>query len=320
MCKRALADEDLSGSLPPMSKAELTCLWPASATIALQPGADEEVSYSKPLRSSLLKLNPALESLRVLLQDMSAPDRKAAIQGMPSRVRSALVHFMEKLPNESKAGSLPHDVLHTSRNNSRPARCNSIKDSHSNDEALGSHRECMQRHPGHAMTGIRRVGAGSYRACIDIKALRMYASAQSNIEGAMEQHKILVQMRQRLAEADAFDFNFWHRAEDVYKMCLDILDSNATSEGKLGLCVFVSLRADRWLGRRYHITSPVLPLSKALTVHSHLLRARQTSWDALREEWVHMMMWKRQSLSAGLSRKEAETLADAARRDRKSVV
>merc|ERR1712178_197148 len=72
-------------------------------------------------------------------------------------------------------------------------------------------------------------------------------------------------------------------------------------------------RAEEWLGRDVHITSPVMVLADALKLQSRILKARQTSWEELRAEWIKLMRIKKRGLSSGLPTSEAERFADAAR-------
>jgi hypothetical protein len=101
----------------------------------------------------------------------------------------------------------------------------------------------------------------------------------------------------------------------MYRLCTDVLNSQGTSEDDLGLSVIVSLRADRWLGRGQHITSPMMSLAEALQVQSRIFKARSISWMALRTEWVNLMLKKKRSLRTGLSVVEAQSRADVARQD-----
>merc|ERR1711904_734397 len=85
------------------------------------------------------------------------------------------------------------------------------------------------------------------------------------------------------------------------------------SEHSVGISAIVSLRADHWLGRRHHITSPMMCLAEALEAHAKVLHARSSSWKALRAEWVSFMIRKQRSMKAGMSMAEAQLKADAAR-------
>merc|ERR1711924_177541 len=46
-----------------------------------------------------------------------------------------------------------------------------------------------------------------------------------------------------------------------------------------------------------------------------LAKARQTSWTSFRKEWIRLMCLTRNARSKKLSEKDAETIADKARRD-----
>merc|ERR1712054_566075 len=130
---------------------------------------------------------------------------------------------------------------------------------------------------------------------------------------AVEQHVVLVGLRHALQAEAGIDPDFWHYTEKVRQICGSTLQDFGTSEQELRLRVFVSLRAEEWLGRDVHITSPVMVLADALKLQSRILKARQTSWAELRAEWIKLMRIKKRGLSSGLSTSEAERFADAAR-------
>merc|ERR1712137_1074953 len=100
---------------------------------------------------------------------------------------------------------------------------------------------------------------------------------------------ILVQIRQALlSEADT-DPGIWENPEKVDRVCSEVLLESGASALELGLTAFVSLQAPQWLGKQCTIMSPVMSFTEALHVHARLRRARQTSWEALRAEWVELM-------------------------------
>merc|ERR1711988_1065687 len=135
------------------------------------------------------------------------------------------------------------------------------------------------RMPLSGFSGVRAVSSRLYKAYTDIKFLRLYTCGHKTMEAAIEQHIVLVELRHALhAAAVASDQKFWHCTESVRRVCERTLEDFGTSEQELGLRVFVSLRAEEWLGRDTHITSPVMMLSEALEVQSRILQARQTSW------------------------------------------
>lgn len=157
--------------------------------------------------------------------------------------------------------------------------------------------------------GVRAVSTRKYKAHIDMKALRIYTRAYPKKELAIQSQAALVRLRNALVAASALDPEVWDRPEDVCRMFRDVLHACGTSPEKLGLAVYVSLRADRWLGRRLHITMPVMPLQDALELHSRLLRARDTSWEALRKEWLGAPRLKRLAPGAETRLEEARQQA-----------
>merc|ERR1712018_117621 len=89
--------------------------------------------------------------------------------------------------------------------------------------------------------------------------------------------------------------------------------NNGTSEHKLGLSVFVCMRADRWIDRSKTINSPVMALADAVAVHLQLLQAEETSWECLRAAWVALMLRTRHAQAKRLSMADAEAVAENAR-------
>jgi len=101
----------------------------------------------------------------------------------------------------------------------------------------------------------------------------------------------------------------WNDAAAIQELVSRTLSAAGTSWEKLGLSIFVQMRATEWLSAAHVITSPVMPLTEAVSLRSRLLEARCSSWEALRTEWVTLM----QSRKKAVSLKDAEALADRAR-------
>merc|ERR1719310_765600 len=105
----------------------------------------------------------------------------------------------------------------------------------------------------------------------------------------------------------------WDKPEELNQLCREVLLKNGTSEEELGLSVYIRLRAPQWLGTCGDIASPVMALGDALRLQSRLLRAKHTSWKALRAEWVALMRSERRVRIKMRSLEEAQAIADTAR-------
>merc|ERR1712061_149447 len=132
-----------------------------------------------------------------------------------------------------------------------------------------------------------------YVARMHMKALRFYTTGQVEIKKALEHQAILLHMRNVLAQARVSEPEVWEDSGRICCMCTAIMKEYGTSEKEMGLSVFVHMRAVQWLGSRCSIISPVMSLTEAVALHSRLLRARRTSWEALRAEWIRILCQKK---------------------------
>lgn len=254
--------------------------------------------FSKMNDQLVSKLDTALEHLRSVLQSMTCKQRKSSISNMTPQVRSKLLAYMERFHRAGKAG-LP-DGIETE---------NAIGDSKMRSLSMMHARSASTYEIGkvYAASGLQRI---KYQANIHVKGLRLYTREQSSIEAAVDHQIVLVQLKNLLNSKSIDKPHFWNDHRQVLSMCNAVLRSNGTSEAELGLRAWVHMRATRWLGHRYRMASSATTLANALEVHGKLLRARSTSWEALRAEWVHLMVTRRRQR---LSLQEAEAIADRAR-------
>lgn len=161
----------------------------------------------------------------------------------------------------------------------------------------------------------KRSTVWKYKAHIRIRTLRLYTRSQTDAAMAIENHILLAQIRRAMHESARERPEIWECPDtmcDIVRAIIAVNDAMG-SEEDIGLSVFVSFRAAKWLGKNVTITSPVLDLHAALVLNSRLLCARQTSWSALRAEWIEVMKHKRHIPSKMRSLMEAEALADEAR-------
>lgn len=240
------------------------------------------------------QLDVALESLRSVLQSMDALQRETIIQGMVPQVRSKLLVYMEQ---SRQAGNVLRSVGFQAaaiKHHSRKAKPNIAREA--------------------SIYRLSKVYGGSgplrmkYQASIHVKALRLYTREQCSVQAAIEHQIVLVQLKQALDAQSIGDPEFWDDHRTVLQVCDAVLSSNETSEAELGLRAWVHIRAPRWLGPRCRISSMATPLAEALEVHALLLHARATSWESLRDEWLHLLQFQKR-----LSAKEAATIVDRAR-------
>lgn len=243
---------------------------------------------------SISQLDGALESLRAALQSMDAPRRETIIQGMVPQVRSKLLVYME---HYRQAGNILRSV--------------GVQEA-----AIKHHSHKVKPHIAReaSVYKLSKVYGGSgplrlkYQASIHVKALRLYTREQCSVQAAIEHQIVLVQLKQALDARSIREPEFWDDHRTVLQVCDAVLSSNETSETELGLRAWVHIRAPRWLGPRCRISSTANPLAEALKVHALLLRARDTSWESLRAEWLHLLQFQKR-----LSGKVAATIVDQAR-------
>lgn len=223
---------------------------------------------------------------------MKADQRRTALHTLPSHVQAALVLFMETMQNTTAAD------LVTLEPASDPVpsvtKSSAVSGIAATTDNMGN-------------------ASSTYKAHVHIKALRFYTHGHDEYKLILDQQMILVQMRQVLSAASLENPWLWEEPEKVRQICLTVFEANGTSEDDMGLSAFIYLRAGHWLPQNCTITSPVMPLAEVLQLHCRLLRARRTSWQALRAEWVQLMQCKRHPKAKRKSLVEAETIADAAR-------
>lgn len=167
------------------------------------------------------------------------------------------------------------------------------------------------------VTGIqtdKRKPGSKYKAHMNIKSLRLYTNGNAKIEVAIEHYIILVQIREALLVAVAEDPGKWEKPEEIDCICSQVLRENSTSAVEIGLTAFVSIQAPKWLAKTCTIMSPVMSFTEAVHVHARMRRARQTSWEALRAEWVELMQYKRYIRAKIRTEAEAHAIADEARK------
>lgn len=153
----------------------------------------------------------------------------------------------------------------------------------------------------------------SCKAHLGINGLRLYTCRVANVEDAIAHHIILVQICNALAAAIAVKPLIWEAPGEILQICEGVLSRNESSEKDLGLRVFIYMRGGQWIARNSFIVSQTMTLEDALVVHSRLLRARQTSWESLRAEWLTLLQSKSHSLMKCRPLAEVKAMVDKAR-------
>mmetsp|Transcript_53109 Transcript_53109/g.151320 ORF Transcript_53109/g.151320 Transcript_53109/m.151320 type:complete len:385 (-) Transcript_53109:80-1234(-) len=241
-----------------------------------------------------------LGQLQYSLKHLATSQREMAIQKLPPRVKQALLAYMERVQAEPCQDRTCPRAAHSTI--LRTAKKPSIA-----RESRAARRVAM---PADCRVRCRTTLYGrGYQACMNMKGLRFYTRQQADCRAAAQHQTVLERLHQMLTAAITADPEAWYCPESLTQMCRAVLQACGTSEATLGLGVFVHMKASEWLGQRCSITSQVLPLAEALALHSRLLLARRSSWEALRVECVRLLQDKRR-----LSTVEAEAAVDAARR------
>jgi len=235
--------------------------------------------------------NVAFESLRGVLQSMQAEQRQVSIGKMSERTRSALLKFMASDEHKSNV------PLQTSavRKGSRP---------------LAS----VSSRPLKSLPVKRQKGRG-YFAQMDIGFLRIYARGQRDVQKAIEHQIILSQIRDAMCAVVSTNHEAWKDASRIQQIIEEVVLANGCTASDLDLRTCVQMRATEYVQRKYVVTSPVMPIAKALALRAHLVSARSTSWESFRTEWIKVMRSTRFARSKNLSQKHAEEVVNKAREE-----
>jgi len=246
---------------------------------------------SAPLRApAQAKADRSLEGLRVILQSMSPEQRRETLTKMGHRLKGAFLVFMEARRKD------PHSPVAAG-----------ICWKHANRSSRASATALAHVRTIRTSQGVR------FQALLHMKCLRLYSRGTTEMNVAITHQSALVEMRKAILAAARDDQHLWEKPDNLYRICKSVLMEEGSSEEAMGLGALVHMRANQLLGKPYTIISPRLPLSQALRTHSRLLRARRTSWESLREEWLSVMQLKHGS-QCSTAVKDAETLADNARK------
>lgn len=227
----------------------------------------------------------AMNHLQIAMQDLPAAHRKAAISRMPPSLRRELLEYMSNEKASAPCSKLPKV---------KPPLARRVRG-----------QDLFTR--GTDIRTLKFVHKTAYQVQLRIRHMRMYTKAQDSIDTAIQHQMALVEVRHALISNEE---SIW----DCPQKFTNIIISNLRRFGieDLGLSVFISMKADDFICRPATITSPVLTLTDAVVVHSRLLKARKTSWDSLRAEWIPLMHQTQRSRVRKLSLAKVETIVDAA--------
>lgn len=228
----------------------------------------------------------ALEHLRAAVQALPVRERKAGISRMPRNVRANLLTYMV-----SNTLCKLHPEPRFCKYGPRRVRA-------WNSQMRGTD-----------VRAVTRTHKTTYQAQLRIRHLRMYTRSQDDINTAVGHQMVLVQARHAL---DGAAEEIWHDPVNFCSIFNTALHTAGSSLEELGLSVFVFMRADEWISRPATITSPVMTLEDAVATHSRLCKARQTSWEHLRAEWIPLMMQTQHARLQRLSQEQAMAFADRA--------
>lgn len=283
-------DHDLHSAVSPAAAAGKSGSSRRSWTRPSNTGKRAPNSSRGTFKCSRTLVDKALGQLRAVLQFMDAQQRRACILGMTAHVRSALLSFMKQFP-KTNAG-LTTDTTHdlTTMRVRKPH----VRSSFSGVRAAG-------------LWTMKTVPRTKYKVQVYANALRLYTSEQTEVELAIEHHITLVRIKSAIvAECNANPV-YWQDPQRLIQICTSIVQQCGIPEEKLGLRVFAVIKAGGLLAHNCRITTPVAPLAKALETYCRIRRARATSWDAFRAEWISLLCAKR------FTREVAEAMVDRKR-------
>lgn len=280
-----------------------------SASAALNPEPKRCLVAIEPHRRACKRCRSqkysALEKLRSVLQAMDGAGRRKAMQTVDQRIQKALLAYMEEFKSPHTKSDPKLDGEKQCQNLLQPSKL------------LNSQRLGITEGLRSGITGVHKLGH-LYRASLSAANLELYCRLQPKIEVSIEHHIILTQIRSAILST--FRRRILHTAkhalicdEVILRVCEQILGKSNTSEEELQLRAKVRVRASQWLGS-IRLSSPVLPLQQALRLRARLLRARQTSWQAFREECIPLLQQDRRCYGKSwqLSFMEASHILDRA--------
>jgi len=228
---------------------------------------------------------PAMEHVRVALQDMTPRQRQAAIVDMPATVRKELLAYMSRYLSPHRANTAPDSKKNTQKCSVAWSR-------------------------GTGVRTLKHIHKTSYQPQLRIRHLRMQIHAQADFDKAISLQMVLVDIRHAI---EAAGDEIWDHPAHFCQVFDSVLESAGISQDRLGLSVMIFMRAEEWLGRLATIISPVMSLSDAVATHSRLLVARRASWEDLRAEWIHLMHQTQHAQAQEMTQAQAGAVADKAR-------
>jgi curved DNA-binding protein CbpA len=229
----------------------------------------------------------AMNRLHIAMQDLPATHRKAAISRMPLSLRRELLVYMSNEKASAPCSKLPKVKLPLAR------------------RVRG--QDSFTR--GTDIRTLKFVHKTAYQVQLRIRHMRMYTKAQDSIDTAIQHQIALVEVRHALISSGEL---IWDCPQKFANIITSNLRKFGTCIEDLGFSVFISMKADDYICRPATISSPVLTLTEAVAVHSRLLKARKTSWDNLRAEWIPLMYQTQRSRVRKLSLAKVETIVDTA--------
>lgn len=231
--------------------------------------------------------------LQAVLQCMSLQHRRACILGMAAHVQSALLSFMKHSPKLSVTG-----LTNVTTDELPRARVRTSKGGVGSSTVRAAGLWTMKTAP-HT----------KYKVQVYANALRLYTLEQTSFETAIEHHIMLVRIKNAiLAEGEA-NSSFWRNPQKLIRICTSIVEESGIPEEKLGLRAFAIIKAGSLLAQDCRISTPVEPLAGALETYCRIRRARATSWEDFRSEWIIVLCGK------CITREVAEAMVDAKRKN-----
>lgn len=242
-------------------------------------------------RSSQTPIAQALGHLQAVLQLMDAQQRRACILGMAAHVRAALLQFMKYSQRSYATRPTTDTTDELPRTRVRKLHVGS------GDSTVRVAGLCTVK------TSLR----AKYKVQVYANALRLYTAEQTEVEPAIEHHIMLVRIKNAIVQECNVNPMFWQDPQRLIQICTSIVQLSGIPEEKLGLRVFAVIKAGRFLAHDCRITTHVAPLAEALETYCRILRARATSWDSFRAEWISLLCRKH------LTREVAEAMVDRKR-------
>ena len=238
-----------------------------------------------------IRVRKAFEQLRSALQSASSDQRRVAIGAMKQSMRVLFLQYMSHFRQQEPCSpcGVPTDSLETAelcRKQQPEAADGDLNGSHAGRKKTTAPRKARESRGIRALHLGKRTKKTWYMAKLTFWHLSIFTKAQVNVDAAIDQHILLVQIRDRAMSSIDSNISDSPAHVDTINAAIQQAIAEVLTERQVkesGLKALASL----WVGK-HRIESPVLSIQEALTWRARLLRASQ-SWSQTRSVWLEAL-------------------------------